>query len=105
MADSFIVNIVDGFPHIDKSPGAELTYTLDWVDWLSNRNQSGLASAVVTPDSGLTMTGAAQIAGSKVTALLKAGLIYGSYKAAYRIVSSPDGLIDYRTIVIDIKQR
>lgn len=100
----FVVQ-ADGLPHIDKDPDASLTYTWDWNAWLAQRQQTGIASAQILADAGVTLVGVAFLSFGYVTQLVEGGTVFNSYKLVCRIISLPDQLVDDRTIVLDIKER
>jgi hypothetical protein len=103
MADSFVVH-ADGFGHIDKAPAADLKYTWDLTRWLAKTGNPTIASAAVVADVGITVSGAAAIAGPYVTQLITGGTLGESYKATLHFTTS-DGQDDYRTIVLDVRAR
>mgnify|MGYP001013562374 CR=1 FL=1 len=102
MSDEFIIKS-DGYPHIDKDPGAKLPYTWDWTVWLANMGSASIDDATITA-TGLTVHGVAQINGGLVSQVISGGTAGTSYPVTCRVQTN-DGLIDDRTIVIDVKER
>lgn len=98
----------DGLPHIPMDMDSQLNYTFDWRDWLAQEaNDSTIASATVALEAGLQEV-ERRIGDGLVTVFLKVGsggMVGGSYRAVCRITTAPDGLIEDRTIVLDITER
>lgn len=103
MTDSFSTH-ADGFPHIDKDPDATLNYTWDYTRWLVRAGAPTILTAVITPESGITLVGSATIVAGLVTQTIAGGTAGESYKAVCRITTS-NGLTDDRTIVLDVRAR
>lgn len=102
-ASTYIVQ-ADGFPHIDKDSDAKLNYSWNWADWLVSAGSASIQSAVITADTGITVVGGATIQNGIVSQILSGGTVGVSYKVACKVTSN-DGLIDERTVVIDVKER
>jgi hypothetical protein len=100
--DQFIIGS-DGYPHIDKDPNAQINYTWDWTSWLTRSGSTSISTTSVTPDTGITVVGSPAISSGLVTAVVSGGTLNGSYKLVCRI-NTNDGLIDERTIVVDVKE-
>lgn len=104
-ADYFTVGS-DGFPHIDKDPNARLNYTWDFTEWLLQAGSSAIDTVTVIPpeSSDLVLVGTPVISGGKkVVAVLEGGTVGTSYPVTCRI-STTEGYIDDRTIVLDVKE-
>jgi len=100
-APSFMVK-ADGFPHAPKDPNAITNYVWDWSQWMIGVAGEGIDSAAVTAEDGITAIGSTSLVGSRVSQVFAGGTAGRSYKAVCRIQTAPSGLIDERTIVIDV---
>ena len=100
----FVIH-VDGFPHAPKDPNAVIRYVWDWSKWVIGIAGERIASAAVTPDAGITPVGSMTLLDNKVTQLFSGGTAGASYKVVCQIRTAPSGLVDDRTIVIDVTER
>ena len=100
--DEFITGS-DGYPHIDKDPDSQINYTWDWTAWMTRSGSTSISNATITPDAGLTLVGSPIIVSGLVTGVLSGGTLGNSYKVRCRI-NTNDGLIEDRTIVVDMKE-
>jgi len=103
MNDEFVIES-DGYPHITKDPDAKMPYTWDWSAWLSKVGSASISSAIVSVPTGLTSYGAVSIVGGMVSQIILGGTVGQSYSVSCKVTTN-DGLIDQRTIVIDVAER
>lgn len=103
MSDEFVIES-DGYPHITKDPDAKMPYTWDWSAWLTRVGSASIASAAITVPTGITAFGAVQISGGLVSQIITGGTVGQSYRVQCKVTTN-DGLIDERSIVIDVAER
>lgn len=84
----------------NKSPIAQLPYTLDWSDWL---NGDAITTATVTVPDGITLVSQSNTA-NMVTAVLSGGAINTYYAITYEVLTAA-GLQDERTLSILVTNR
>ena len=103
MSNDFTIGS-DGFPHKTADPNSKKLYGWDWTDWLAQQGATTIQSAVVTVDAGLTLVGSATLAAGLVTQVIQVtGAVGASLKAVCRVTTT-SGIIDDRTIVLDIAE-
>jgi hypothetical protein len=104
--DSYIIGS-DGYSHIDADIGANLPYGFDLTQWVLSKGETGIQSATCTADAGPTKIGAVVVVGSKIAQQcdISTCVVNKSYKLKFGFTSSPNGLKDERTLVLDVKQR
>lgn len=95
----------DGFPHAPKDPSAIIRYVWDWSRWLVGVSGEGIDATAITAEDGLTLVGSTTLANNRATQVFAGGTVGQSYKAVCRITTAPSGLVDERTIVIDVVER
>jgi hypothetical protein len=87
----------------DKSPLAQLPYTINWAKWL---NGDTITSAMVTVEGGdgnLIVASQSNTA-TTITGVLSGGTINDNYKVVHQITTET-GLVDTRIIMINVIDR
>ena len=103
MSNDYVIKS-DGFPHKTADPNSKKLYGWDWTNWLAQQGATSILSAVITVDTGLTLVGVAGVAGGLVTQVIQvAGAAGSSLKAVCRVTTT-SGIIDDRTIVLDVAE-
>jgi len=95
--------------YIDKDPGAVLTYSIDWSDWMPANDtiaNSVMAVSTITGDpSALTVTSSGFQVGTSIT---YAELDNGSAGNVYTVtntITTTDGAVDVRRFRIKVTNR
>jgi len=83
-----------------KDPDASLDYSWDWTAWLA----TGDSIATYTLTLGGLTVGTSGNTGEIVTAILSGGTLGSTHAVKCRIVTA-NGLIDERTIYVQIRNR
>ena len=86
---------------VEKSPGASLTYTIEWAAWLSGGDT--ISSYVWTVPAGLT-----SVLESNTTTQTSIKLSGGTQGKSYEVkcnITTVAGLTDERTLKFTIEQR
>ena len=87
---------------VEKSPGATLTYSIDWSGWLGESGDT-ISTYVWTVPSGLT-----SVLESNTTTEVSIKLSGGTQGKSYELkcaITTVAGLIDERTLKFTIEQR
>jgi len=85
-------------PRFDKDPEEKLSYGFDWSQWLDSGDT--IASSLWTIPSGITQSGSANTTTS--TSVLLAGGTLGSNYTCTNQITTANGLIAERSIVLNI---
>lgn len=91
-------------PIFYKAPAARIPYTFDWSDWLVELGQT-ISSRVTTVGPGLDRFGSDVTTSMTTTVTVENGTLGREYPIVDRITTTPDGLIDERTILIRVRRR
>ena len=99
MLSSF--QLKNGAQVIDKAPGANLDYTIDWTDWLEVGDT--LATSIWTVEAGVTL-GTVTFNTTTATAFISGGTL-GENVRATNTITTANGLTDSRSFKLAIRAR
>lgn len=91
----------------EKDPVAELTYTVDWVDWLpasATISTSTWTLETITGDTAPLVNEAATTVGTKTLITISGGTVNKVY-SVYNTITTNGGLVDRRYFRLKIKAR
>lgn len=91
----------------EKDPVAELTYTVDWVDWLpqgATISNSTWTLETITGDAAPLVNEGSLIATAKTLITISGGTLNKVY-SVYNTITTNAGLIDRRYFRLKIKAR
>jgi hypothetical protein len=93
--------------YVLKDPNAELTYTVDWSDWLpgaSTISTSSWSLETITGDTAPLVNEAATNANTTASITISGGAVNKVY-SVYNTITTSGGLVDRRYFRIKVRAR